>query len=770
MTALIASLLVCFKDWEHFSSKIFLSLDSTVLYYPLTVWVHDHLVQGKIPLISDLLYNGAPVAATSMAGVLSPLIWLIHTLGSGAFLINLLFVLPFIFYLFGAYFLGRELSLSASASVLLAFLWAYNGHQMAQLDHQNVAWAHAFFPWAFICLLRYQRQSRLFWLLSASFLWGLCLFSGHPQVVFLEGLFFLSWALAYYRFSFKQRLASFGAMTAGTLLFTAPLTLFTTNFLSGEKWSDLDRFFHSWTPVNFITLIFPWFFGKDQYDRSGVDYWWQYQFVEMQVAFSIVGLFFVLLFFFSKRPQRRWIILTSLFGLTMAFGKFFVVYPLVQALPFFSFFRDPARYWFLITWAVGLGAAYAWDDWFKLEILTHKGRKLSLGLFIAAISLVALGWLLLNHGQTLLQSAAAWFIQHCLLGDSLHTQSLSDYLERLPAKLNAISLNLDLISPRVFVPLLFLASLALTVFNRNNWNLSLQKSLLIALVLIDLMAFRMPLGGSFYAPSDIPSPQIPPTQNRSLPLISRDNSPLPPQYGQYAFPNMNLVSQSPILPFDANPSLSRYNTLLSQLGWFAWVYKDRDLLGFTHHLNLLSVLGVDQIVSDTPFTLPNIFITVQNHLPYIYRWPNVVPKAYLVNQYQIVPWPQSIIALEAPDFNPGEKVLLESSPGFTPTSKLLIGQPEIHQWDETRLSLTVQTPCPSLLALQKTFLPGWQATVNGNKVQPLICNLVLTAVPLTAGVNQVELTFAPISLRLGFFLFFLFLGLFIFSLFGFLLA
>jgi uncharacterized membrane protein YfhO len=126
--------------------------------------------------------------------------------------------------------------------------------------------------------------------------------------------------------------------------------------------------------------------------------------------------------------------------------------------------------------------------------------------------------------------------------------------------------------------------------------------------------------------------------------------------------------------------------------------------------------------------------------------------------------------LEAPDFNPDEKILLESDPGFAPGSTLLRGQPEIHQWEETRLSFTAQTPCPSLLVLQKTFLPGWHATVNGDSVQPLLCDLVLTAVPLTTGVNQVELTFSPISLRLGFFLFFIFLAVFIFSLLSFLLA
>ena len=767
LLALSLSLAVCFKDW--FSSRFFLSLDTTAFYYPLTLLVHDHLLQGRLPFISDLFYNGAPLSA-SIAGLLSPVIWLVHGLGSGPFLLNILFVLPFAFYLFGAYFLGRELTLTPAASVLLALLWTYNGHQMAQLDHQNIAWAHSFFPWAFLCLLRFQAQNRPFWLLSAAFMWGLCLLSGHPQVVLMEGLFFLGWALFYPHSTLGRRIGSCLGMTLGTLLVTAPATLFTANFLPGEKWSAVDRFFHSWTPVNFITLLFPWCFGKDQYDRVGSDYWWQYQFVEMQVALSIVGLFFVLLFFFSKRTERRWIIVTALFGLAMALGKFFFVYSPIQSLPLFSFFRDPARYWFLMTWVLGIGAAFAWDDWFDRETLIQSGRKLSLGLLAAALSLVVLGWVLLNHGQTLVQNAASWFIRHYLLGDSLHTQSLSAYLDRLPSKIAAIGMNLNLLSPRVFVPILFLITLVLLVFNRKRWNIPFQKSLLIGLMFIDLMAFRMPLGNSFYSDADVPGPQIPAAQSRSLPLISQSNSPLPPQYGQYAFPDVNLISRSPVLPFYTSPDLGRYNTLLADLGWFAWVYRDRDLTGFTHHPRLLSVLGVDQIVSDTPFKLPRTFKTLQDHPPYVYRSPGVLPKALVVSQYQIIPWPQSINTLELPSFDPNRMALLESQPDFASSQTSASCPPEIHQWDETHLSLTAQTSESSLLILQKTFLPGWHATVNGSAVQPLLCDLVLTAIPLKTGVNQVELTYSPLSLRLGFFLFFIFLGIFILSFFSFLLA
>lgn len=768
LLSLALSLVVFFKDWFFLRSRMFLSLDSTALYYPVTAWVHDHLVQGRLPFLTDLAYNGAPIASAP-AGVLSPFLWLIEASFSGVLLNNLLFLLPFVIYLYGSYFLGRELGMSRTASLLLAFLWTYNGHQMAQLDHQNVAWAHAFFPWAFLCLSRYQDQKHWVWLGGASLTWGLCLFSGHPQIVFLEGLFFVFWALFYPRYSWVQRSLSVLGMTLGTLLFTLPATLFTGTFLGDQRWSDLDRYFHSWTPVNFMTLFFPWFFGRDQYDRFNSDYWWQYQFVEMQVAFSIAGLFFILWFFLAKRPQRLWLGLTTLFALAMALGKFFIVYPLVQSLPIFSFFRDPARYWFLATWVLGIGAAFAWDAWFDEKADHRRGRNLAWVLLSISVILIALGWLLLRWGQPLLTMAATWFIQHVLMGDSLHTRSLSHYLEVLPAKLDSVSENLDILSPRVWGPILFLIGLNILVWMRDRWDRSLQKTLFLLLVLIDLAAFRMPLGDAFFSTQDLPRPQMPTVTSRALPLIVKNNSPLPPQYGQYAFPNMNLISRTPVLPFYTSPPLDRYDTLLADLGWFAWVYKDRDLMGFTQHPHLLSILGVNRIVLDTPFVLPDGFKPIQRHPPYVYGTPGVQPRAWLADQYQVTPWPDSIDALEALD--PSRMVLLESVPDFpSARHKHVFAVPRIQEWSDTRLAVNAFTSDPCLLVLQKTFLPGWRATVNGQNLRPQIADMVLTALPLTPGENRVELTYEPLSLRVGFFVFLVFLGAFILSVGCFLLA
>lgn len=761
-----------YKDWHQFNSKVFLSLDMSFLYYPLFNWVQQHLNQNRLPLISDMAYHGAPVAALALMGVLSPATWIFNHVPLVTDF-NLWVVCPTAFYLFGAYALGREFQLTRSASLLLAFLYTFNGHQMAQLDHLNVSWAHAFFPYSFLSLLRSLKGRRFTWILLSSLFMALNLLSGHPQVVFLECLFFIFWAfLSPFHGTFSRRWANLSWMGLCALLFSSPLILHLAETLSVDgfhfQWGEADRFFHSWTPLNFITLFFPWFFGKYQYDRSNSDYWWQYQFTEMQVTFSIAGLFFILLFFFSRDGRRRWLGWTALFGVLMSFGKFFVIYPLLQTIPVFSFFRDPARYWFLANWALGAGAAWGWQSWFKDDYLYWLGRKLCFFLWTCLLGLLLTGWVMLKWGRPLLESSGAWVISHILMGDSLHSQPLSAYMSRLPEKLEAIAFNLDLRHSRVFFPFLFLAGLTATVWNRKSWNLKFQKAFLLSLVLLDLFVFRMPLGQSFFKPSDISPPKFFPPQNRSLVFIRGNPSPLPPQYGEMAFPNMNFSFNYPNLAMVVNPPLNRYAQISADLGWFSWVYKDRDPKGFTRNTNLMRILGLDQVVTDTPGDFSSPFELIRNSYPYVYRLPGVMPRAHIVDQYIVQTWPGSLSGLEKPGFKPSQDAVLESPISFTGKSSLKSKSPpipKILKWDETQLSLNVTTDHPCLLILQKTFLPAWKAWINGKKTDPIRCDLVLTSIPLVSGENRVTLSYQPSGLRLGFFLLFIMCGWLIFHLF-----
>ncbi len=327
-----------------------------------------------------------------------------------------------------------------------------------------------------------------------------------------------------------------------------------------------------------------------------------------------------------------------------------------------------------------------------------------------------------------MEKTVAWAIQNFLMGDGIHTQPFSVYLGRLPEKLDALAFNLDPRHPRIFLPLLFLAGLIACVFNRKRWGLKWQKSVLLFLVFADLMVFQMPFGNAFYDPSKIPQPAYPAPENRSLVLLLQNTSPLPAQYGEMAYPNMNFVSGRPNLVIDANPGLARYDKLAAEVGWFSWVYKGRNPIGFAQNVDLLQKIGVDQIVTDTPLNIPVPFRITQKHYPYTYSLPETFPKARL-------------------ELIPNGNELPPSHRTFPP--------PEILKWDETQLLLITNSVPSAGLLLQKTFLPGWKVLINSQKSYLYCYNFLLIGVDLPKGKNQVELKFEPTGLRLGFFLFFL---------------
>jgi hypothetical protein len=387
----------------------------------------------------------------------------------------------------------------------------------------------------------------------------------------------------------------------------------------------------------------------------------------------------------------------------------------------------------LATWVLGIGAAYGWDQWFREE--QKAGKWLALGLAGLIIGIPFLALLLSGWAWDWLIHIGSYLAAHLIAGDAEHTQPLSVYLAQIPAKLKVMLFNLDPNQPRVYGPILFSCGLLLAVLTRKRWNIRSLKAILLLLVLFDLYAFRMPLGNAFYNPSEITAPMCPAPENRTLTLLYKTPSPLPAQYGEMAYPNMNLMFNRPNIVFDANPTPGRYADLWKNLGWFSWVYKDRDPLGFVQHMANLQLLGVDQIVSDIPLTLPKIFQIEQNHYPYSYTLAQVNAKACFRD--------------------------LRDSADWTPKEPL----PKIETWGETSLNLNANPNNTSYLLLQKTFLPGWKAWSNGQELKPILVNDVLMGIQLEKGHNILTLKFEPDGLRLGFFLLFAYLSVFCFFLF-----
>ena len=133
----------------------------------------------------------------------------------------------------------------------------------------------------------------------------------------------------------------------------------------------------------------------------------------------------------------------------------------------------------------------------------------------------------------------------------------------------------------------------------------------------------------------------------------------------------------------------------------------------------------------------------------IHEVPDPVPRIYLSGQVEVADdQPRALRRLLDTDFLLGEAVVLEEHPIVDPdagaTGRVL---ESAFRMNDVRAK--VVTDGPMLLVLNDRWYPGWKATVEGAPAPVLRANGVFRAVPVPAGVSDVELRFEPLSLRIG---------------------
>ncbi|HEX3595416.1 MAG TPA: YfhO family protein [Polyangiaceae bacterium] len=125
--------------------------------------------------------------------------------------------------------------------------------------------------------------------------------------------------------------------------------------------------------------------------------------------------------------------------------------------------------------------------------------------------------------------------------------------------------------------------------------------------------------------------------------------------------------------------------------------------------------------------------------------------------YAVLNAPSDAQALEyfvGPLFDPRREVMLEQStrhafpiPGLgTPRATAPLAE---HRESSTRATWDVDLAQPGIFVASESAYPGWEATVDGHRVQWLTADYVLRGVELDAGRHQVSFEYRPGSFRLG---------------------
>jgi hypothetical protein len=142
----------------------------------------------------------------------------------------------------------------------------------------------------------------------------------------------------------------------------------------------------------------------------------------------------------------------------------------------------------------------------------------------------------------------------------------------------------------------------------------------------------------------------------------------------------------------------------------------------------------------------------------IYEVPSVLPRASLYGAIEISPDGEVLARLKDPAFNPFEKAIVsrESLPpdqsafaGLAQSVRTPVSAARIARYESQYVRIEAEAPVPSLLVLNDSNYPGWQAYLDGRPAPTVMTNYLFRGVMVQAGKSVVEFRYEPLSVRAG---------------------
>jgi len=167
---------------------------------------------------------------------------------------------------------------------------------------------------------------------------------------------------------------------------------------------------------------------------------------------------------------------------------------------------------------------------------------------------------------------------------------------------------------------------------------------------------------------------------------------------------------------------------------------------------VLRILSTNYILSPSP--LPNMehrFVSAGGL--FVYHLPDALPRAYLVQDVQVLSAETIFDAVINGNFDPAATALIETGPPdwwTTPANDALSSaSAQITDYQPNQVSIEVDGPTPSFLVLADGYDSGWNVYVDGER-QPLYrTNYVVRGVFLPEGHHLVEFIYQPVTFRVG---------------------
>lgn len=168
---------------------------------------------------------------------------------------------------------------------------------------------------------------------------------------------------------------------------------------------------------------------------------------------------------------------------------------------------------------------------------------------------------------------------------------------------------------------------------------------------------------------------------------------------------------------------------------------------------LLALADVRQIVSPFPPRIPGARAAASAGEVGRYALPGAFGRAYFPETSRFADDAEAYAELRRPGFDPARVALVAPPRAGAPlpaprragswaAARFLADEPE-------RAELATSASAASLLVLTRSWDPGWEVRVDGERAQVLRAQLALVAVVVPPGEHRIELRYRPLAFRVG---------------------
>lgn len=702
--------------------------DLASFLYPMYSFAAENLQKGIIPLWNPYQFSGSPFAADMQSGLLYPLNLLAFFLVR-PFSYQAMEGLAVIHYFLAALFMYiymRGLGASSFGSLASGIIFAFGGFTVAHLGHLNLIASATWLPLILFFFQRAISGRSLAFGVAAGAAYGVSILAGHIQISLYTALFLtLYWVWGIIqrekttegKDQFTSMLLSLPITVAVALGSAAALIIpsYELTALSIRATiSYAQSLEYAATPMGFITLLIPHFFGPDAANYWGIK-------GNLTEVYGYAGILPLLLaaaaiLLYRWRPPRAWFfILIAAVSLLLAVGEHTVLYGLLyKFVPGFDRVRSAGRFLLFFDLSVAVLAG------FGVHRLSHRlasrERPIYKGFLRTVGALVA--------GSVFL---AAPFFYYSLLTSQ----------DKDPIIFKRVATAIDSLNLTLLFLLMSFALLLLVRYQRQGRHL--LPYLALGIIFVDLFSANYaynPTADGVLGGFD--HPQV-------IAFLNRETEPyrIDSDTGVWDVwqPSTSLANHIGDVKGMYNPmEVADYDRYWGNMG-------SRSTLAYDL-LNAKYVVAHKDVVLDWAKFTP-----VLTDAPKVNVYQNLraLPRALIVAQAEALPPKKTLERLRQPDFDPQRTVLLEEgSPPLPSSEPGFSGQVRSIQYPSpNEVVIEAFSEQRAYLVLGDVYYPGWEAYLDGKPAPLLRANYIFRAVPLPPGEHTVQFVFRPRSWQVG---------------------